>query len=136
MHADGLGKRVAALALLDAIPASTSRTIRVDEAYDMYDFIAAYRRRRVTPRVATNNSGTRPSAIDARTTRHKGSRLSQIRRRRIEEYFGWRKMLGRIRKTVSRGTRRADQYFKLTMAASILVRKAQILSAMPQKGAK
>jgi len=135
-HADGFGERAAALALLDAIPASTPRTIGADKAYDTHDFIEACRRRRVTPHVATNDSGTRRSAIDARTTRHEGYRLTQIKRKRIEEHFGWGKTVGRIRQTVYRGIRRVAQHFKLTMTASNLVRMARTLSAMPQGSAK
>jgi hypothetical protein len=33
----------------------------------------------------------RRSAIDARTTRHPGYRISTIKRKRIEEPFGWMK---------------------------------------------
>ena len=38
----------------------------------------------------------------------------------------------RIRQTVYRGLRRVDQHFKLTMAASNLVRMARMLGAVPQ----
>jgi len=135
-HADGFGERAAALALLNAIPASTPRTIGADKAYDTHDFIETCRRRRVTPHVATNDSATRRSAIDARTTRHEGYRLSQIKRKPIEEHFGWGKTVGHIRQTVYRGIRRVDQRFTLTITASNLVQKARMLSAMPQGSAK
>ena len=67
--------------------------------------------------------------------RHEGYRLSQIKRKRIEEHFGWGKTVGRIRQTVYRGIRKVDQHFKLTMTASNLVRIARILSAVPQGAA-
>ncbi len=44
----------------------------------------------VTPHIAQNISGRR-SAIDARTTRHPGYAVSQQKRKRIEEPFGWGK---------------------------------------------
>lgn len=134
-HADGFGERAAALAMLDAVPASRPRTVGADKAYDTRDFIEACRRRQVTPHVASNDSGHRRSAIDGRTTRHEGYRLSQTKRKRIEEHFGWGKTVGRIRQTVYRGIRNVDQHFKLTMTASNLVRMARILSAVPQGGA-
>ena len=134
-HADGFGERAAALTMLDAVPASSPRTVGADKAYDSRDFIDACRRRQVTPHVANNDSGNRRSAIDGRTTRHEGYRLSQIKRKRIEEHFGWGKTVGRIRQTVYRGIRKVDQHFKLTMTASNLVRMARILSAVPQGGA-
>ena len=86
----------------------------------------------MTPHVAANKTAQRRSAIDGRTTRHASYDASQIVRKRIEEHFGWGKTVGRIRQTVYRGLRRVDQHFKLTMAASNLVRMARMLGAVPQ----
>jgi hypothetical protein len=47
----------------------------------------------VTPHIGQNVSGRR-SAIDARTTRHPGYTVSQQKRKRIEEPFGWGKTIG------------------------------------------
>jgi transposase len=88
--------------------------------------------RNVTPHVAQNDGRRGGSAIDGRTTRHVGYRLSQTIRKRIEEHFGWGKTVGRIRQTVFRGLQRVDQQFKLTMTASNLTRMARILFAVPQ----
>ena len=82
--------------------------------------------------MAANENAQRRSAIDGRTTRHASYQASQVVRKRIEEHFGWGKTIGRIRQTVYRGLRRVDQHFKLTMAASNLVRMARMLSAIPQ----
>jgi transposase len=131
-HADGIGERAAALAMLDTLPGERPRTIAADKAYDTTDFVAGCRQRNVTPHVASNDTRRGGSAIDGRTTRHEGYRLSQVVRKRIEEHFGWGKTVGRIRQTVFRGIRRVDQHFKLTMTASNLVRIARILTAGPQ----
>ena len=131
-HADGTGERTAALAMLDSVPGSHAKTVGADKAYDTADFIAACRERKVTPHVAQNDSRRGGSAIDGRTTRHIGYRLSQTIRKRIEEHFGWGKTVGHIRQTVFRGLERVDQHFKLTMAASNLTRMARILFAVPQ----
>jgi Transposase DDE domain len=97
-HADSVGERRAALAMLDVLPSvSHRRSIGADKAYDTRDFIAACRERHVTPHVACNVTRRGGSAIDARTTRHAGYRVSQIIRKRIEESFGWAKTVGRIR---------------------------------------
>lgn len=130
-HADGHGERVAALAMLDALPGKQPRTIGGDKAYDTSDFIADCRHRNVTPHVACNDSRRGGSAIDGRTTRHPGYGASQVIRKRIEEHFGWGKTVGRIRQTVYRGLRRVDQHFKLTMTASNLVRIARMPIAAP-----
>ena len=130
-HADGMGERAAALAMLDTVPGTHPKTIAADKAYDTRDFIAACRQRRITPHVAANDTRIGGSAIDARTTRHPGYALSQTIRKRIEEHFGWGKTVGRIRQTVYRGLRRVDQHFKLTMTASNIVRMARMLGRSP-----
>ena len=126
-HADGMGERAAALAMLDTLPGKHPKTIAADKAYDTRDFIDACRQRRVTPHVAANDTRIGGSAIDARTTRHSGYAVSQTIRKRIEEHFGWGKTIGRIRQTVYRDIRRVDQHFKLTMTASNIVRMARML---------
>ena len=131
-HADGMGERAAALAMLDAMPGKHAKTVGADKAYDTSDFVAACRERRVTPHVAANDTRRGGSAIDGRTTRHAGYALSQTIRKRIEEHFGWGKTVGRIRQTLYRGIRRVDQHFKLTMTASNIVRMAKLFSAQPQ----
>ncbi len=131
-HANGTGERLAALEMLDATPHRPGRTLGADKAYDSRDFVDGCRARGVTPHLAQNDSGRRRSAVDGRTTRHAGYRLSQVARKRIEEHFGWGKTVGRIRQTVYRGIQRVDQHFKLTMTASNLVRMARMLSAGPQ----
>ena len=131
-HAGGTGERAAALAMLDSVPGRPAKTVGADKAYDTADFVADCRARKVTPHVAQNDARPGGSAIDARTTRHDGYRLSQTIRKRIEEHFGWGKTVGRIRQTAYRGLRRVDQHFKLTMVASNLVRMARILYAVPQ----
>ena len=130
-HADGFAERQAALAMLDAMPPCSRRTLGGDKAFDTIDFVAACRERRVTPHLAQNDARRGGSAIDRRTTRHAGYRLSQIVRKRIEEHFGWAKTVGRIRQTVFRGLRRVDLQFKLTMTASNLLRLARIPMAVP-----
>jgi hypothetical protein len=130
-HADGFGERRAALAMLDALPPAGRRTVAADKAYDTRDFIDACRQRDVTPHVACNDTRRGGSAVDARTTRHVGYRLSQIVRKRVEEHFGWAKTVGRLRQTVFRGLSRVDHQFKLTMAASNLVRLARLPIAVP-----
>jgi IS5 family transposase len=129
-HADGPAK-ASGDRMLDGVPGTHSKTVGADKAYDTADFIAACRQRNVTPHVAQNEGRRGGSAIDGRTTRHDGYRISQVIRKRIEEHFGWGKTVGRIRQTVFRGLRRVDQQFKLTMTASNLTRMARILFTVP-----
>ena len=130
-HADGTGEREAAIRMLDCIPCTHAKTVGADKAYDTADFIAACRQRNVTPHVAQNEGRRGGSAIDGRTTRHAGYRISKAIRKRIEEHFGWGKTVGRIRQTVYRGLQRVDQHFKLTMTASNIVRMVRMLGKSP-----
>ena len=131
-HADGFGERRAAVAMMDALPATSSRrSVGADKGYDTADFVAACRDRNIAPHIACNDTRHGGSAIDGRTTRHPGYRLSQIVRKRIEEHFGWAKTVGRIRQTVFRGLARVDQQFKLTLTASNLMRLARMPIAVP-----
>src|SRR2546427_700142 len=86
------------------------------------DFHGAVRLLGVTPHVAQNTGHRRRSAIDDRTTRHAGYAVSQQRRKRVEEIFGWLKTIGLMRKTRHRGTRRVDWMFTFALAAYNLVR--------------
>ena len=52
-----------------------------------------------TPHVAQKQR----SAIDGRTTRHAGYEISQRKRKRVEEIFGWMKTVGGMRKLRHRG---------------------------------
>lgn len=83
-------------------PGSTRRlTLGADKGYDSADFVAELRQACVTPHVAQK---ARRSAIDGRTTRHAGYALSQQRRKKIEEPFGWAKTVGGMAQTVLRGS--------------------------------
>jgi Transposase DDE domain len=84
--------------------------------------------RNVTPHVAQNTSGRR-SAIDARTTAWPGYSLSQKARKRIEEIFGWMKVIGGFRKTRFRGLERTQLAAYFIGAAYNLLRVARLLAA-------
>ena len=87
--------------------------------------MADLRTRNVTPHVAQNTSGRR-SAIDGRTTRHIGYAISQRRRARVEEIFGWMKAYGGLRRTLVRGLPRVQLHAYLVGAAYNLLRLARL----------
>jgi hypothetical protein len=98
-----------------------------DKAYDTADHVAALREIGATPQVKRNDAETktgkrRRSAIDARTTRHRGYALSQTRRAMIECIFGWGKQHGTMGKTKHRGIARMAADFLLNLIAYDLVR--------------
>jgi len=126
-EADGYAEREAALTLLDRNRSRERRTVAGDKAYDTAQFVADCRERGVTPQVAMNVSGTRGSAIDARTTRHPGYIASQRIRKRIEECFGWSKDGRPLRKMKVCGERKVDFLTTLTVRIYTLLRVTKLL---------
>ena len=83
----------------------------------------------MTPHLAQITSN-RDSAIDGRTTRHAGYAISQQKRKRAEEPFGWAKTIGGLARPMLRGARRLGFKFTLTMAAYDLVRLPKLIGAV------
>src|SRR5215471_5956804 len=100
-------------------------TLGADKSYDTKSCVADLRARDVTPHVAQNTSGRR-SAIDGRTTRHLGYGISQTKRKRIEEIFGWMKIIGGFRRTRFVGLDRTQLAAYLVATAYNLVRMARL----------
>ena len=103
-------------------------TLGGDRAYDTRGFVAELRDINVTPHVAQNDKNRR-SAIDDRTTRHAGYEISQRKRKRIEEVFGWLKTIALQRKTRFRGIDRIGWMFTLAASAYNLVRMRNLQAA-------
>lgn len=80
----------------------------------------------VTPHVAAKVTG---SAIDGRTTSHKGYAVRQRIRKRIEEVFGWGKTIGLIAQTMLRGAEHVGAQFIFTVAGYNLARMPKLLAA-------
>jgi transposase len=121
-EANGTAERDAALVMLEQIPGDERVTVGADKGYDTADFVAECRNMEVTPHVAQNDKRRGGSAIDARTTRHAGYRISQCKRKRIEESFGWLKTIALMRKVRHRGIFKVGWVFTLAAAAYNLVR--------------
>lgn len=88
-------RTVAAQMLADVATPNKRVTVGADKAYDTRGFVKACRDLHVTPHVAQSTKRVGGSAIDARTTRHAGYEVSQRKRKRIEQCFGWGKVIGR-----------------------------------------
>ena len=132
--ANGLAERAAAMAMLEQLPGDHQVTVGADKGYDTQDFVAECRHLKVTPHVAQNTKRSGGSAIDARTTRHNGYAVSQKKRKRIEECFGWLKTIALMRKVRHRGIHRVGWVFTFAAAAYNLVRMRNLL-ASPVGGA-
>jgi IS5 family transposase len=119
--ATGTAERDAALGMAAELPDHGRVTLGADKNYDTAAFIEELRGLNLTPHVAQNNKRRR-SAIDRRTTRHPGYVISQQKRKRVEEIFGWLKTVGGLRKLRHRGLDRVEWMFTFAVAAYNLVR--------------
>jgi IS5 family transposase len=132
-QASGTAEREAALAMLrESVTHDMRITVGADKAYDTRGFVKACRAIKVTPHVAQNLATNGGSAIDTRTTRHIGYELSQRCRKRIEQCFGWGKVIGPMRQVMVRGLYKVDHLLTLTMTAYNLTRLRTLVHLRPQ----
>src|SRR5262249_6010363 len=120
--ATGTAERDTALLMLEQIPGERRVTVGGDKGFDTHDFVAECRHMNVTPHVAQNDERRGGSAIHDRTTHQKGYGISQRKRKRIEECFGWLKTIALLRKVHHRGLEKVDWVFTFACAAYNLVR--------------
>src|SRR6202047_1345284 len=134
-HANGTAERRASEIMLKARSKAAGRRITAgeDKAYDTADHVSNLRAMNVTPHVTQNNGVTatgkrRQSAIDGRTTRHRGYAISQSRRAMIECIFGWGKQHGTMRKTKLRGIASVAATFMLNLIGYNLIRIPKLIA--------
>jgi transposase len=116
--AEGRAEPQAAVAMVEEVPGQQRITLGADKGYDSKEFVQELRDHQVTPHIARKQT----SIIDERTTRHPGYVISQQKRKRIEEIFGWLKTVAGLRKTRHRGVARVGWMFTFALAAYNLVR--------------
>ncbi len=128
--ANGTAERDAALIMLEKLPDTQPVSVGGDKGFDTFGFVAECRNLGVTPHVAQNLGRRGGSAIDGRTTRHPGYAISQRKRKRIEECFGWLKTIELLRKLRHRGVCKVDWIFNFAGAAYNLVRMRNLTTAV------
>ena len=115
-HATGRAEREAALSMIERVPkrrGGKPRTLGADKGHDAREFVAACRDRGITPHVAAR---ARYGSMDRLTLMSEGYAISQRKRKRVEEPFGWMKTVGTIRKLAHRGLARASTTMLLNAA--------------------
>ena len=122
LQCNGTAERDAAMLMVAGLNGDDRVTLAADKGYDTKDFVKEMRHMNVTPHVSQNDRRPGGSAIDGRTTRHDGYKISQRKRKRIEEVFGWLKTVGALRKTRHRGLFKVGWVFTFAAAAYNLVR--------------
>jgi transposase len=126
-EASGRAERDAAMLMAEALPAGKRVTLGGDKNYDTREFVRELRGMNITPHVAQNTSKRR-SAVDERTTRHSGYEVSQRKRKRVEQSFGWMKMIGMLKKVKLRGIDKVGWLFTFTGAAYNLCRLRNLMA--------
>ena len=106
--------------------AGTQRsTLGGDKNDDTREWVRELRKIGVTPHVAPNNTN-RSSALDGRTTRPPGYQISPQKRKRIEQRFGWMKIMGMLKKVQWRGRKKVSWLFTFVGAAYHLYRLGRL----------
>ena len=123
--AEGRAEPEGAVAMVEEIPGQHRITLGGDKGYDSKEFVQELRDHGVTPHLACKQT----SIIDERTTRHPGYLISQQKRKRIEEIFGWLKTVAGLRKTRHRGLAKVGWMFTFALAAYNLVRMRNLAAA-------
>jgi transposase len=106
------------------------RTVGADKGYHNQTFVGGLRRLKIKPHVACKKN-TRVAGIDGRTTRHRSYLVSQIKRKLIEQFFGWLKTRARGRKTMLIGLAKNLFHMQLRAAAYNILRFVKLKPAPP-----
>jgi transposase len=128
LQCHGSAERDAALLMVERLDGTQRVTVAADKGYDTHGFVQEMRGMNATPHVSQNHKRPGGSAIDGRTTRHAGYQISQRKRKRIEEVFGWMKTVGLVRKTRHRGVFKVGWVFTFAATAYNLVRMRNLLA--------
>ena len=126
--ATGTAETDAALAMVNAVAGDYPITVAGDKGYDSAGFVSGLQAAKAVPHIARNTTN-RESAVSEAVAATEGYAMSQKFRKRIEEGFGWGKVIGPLRKVKVRGLEKVDWLFKLTMAGYNMIRLRNLMAA-------
>lgn len=104
-------------------------SVGADKGYHHRDFVEHLREKGIAPHIAQITGRRMPGLLDGRTTRHESYQISQRKRKRVEEIFGWMKMYGGLRRTLARGIERVQMHAYLVASAYNLLRISRLRPA-------
>ena len=116
--ASGTAEREAALVMVEG---KKRITLGADKGYDAWQFNQDLKAQGVTSHVAWKE-GRWPGVERWDILQTKGYKTSQVKRKRIEEVFGWMKTIGTMRRLKLRSLARISWFFDLNAAAYNLIR--------------
>lgn len=113
----------AALEMAQGLADGRRKTVGGDKHYDQFSLANGLKEMNMASHAAQNIHLRRhTSSVDGRTTRHEGYEISQRKRKRIEEIFGWLKTVGLMRRPMVRGLNKLGWMFSFSVAVYNLVR--------------
>jgi len=119
-EANSRSEREAAIDMVGELRGTKRCTLGADRGYDTREFVEEMRSMNTTPHIAAKKPGW--TSLDGRTFRHAGYAISQRKRKRVEEIFGWLKTVAVLRKTRHRGKQRVGWMVTFALAAYNLLR--------------
>jgi IS5 family transposase len=101
------------------------KTLGADKGYHAKEFVEHLREQRIRPHIARITNRKTPG-LDGRTTRTVGYQVSQRKRKRVEEIFGWLKTVGGWRRFDLIGQAKTQMAAFISGAAYNLLRIAKL----------
>lgn len=123
-RATGTAETEGAIDMLEHVATGKPLAVAGDRGYDRRSFVSKAREIKITPHVAKKKLH---SAIDGRTARHESLKSSQRIRKRIEEFFGWAKTIGPMRRPMFHGTKKLGWLMTMTAATYNLLRIQRLM---------
>lgn len=128
--ATGTAEREAAAALTRDLPEGA--TLGADKNYDTEAFAEDLKARKIVPHIAINGTVSklgkvRKTAVPPEIAVSMGYEISMRCRKRIEEIFGWSKIVGGLAQLKLRGLDKVNAVFVFGMAAYNIVRLPKLL---------
>jgi IS5 family transposase len=101
------------------------KTLGADKGYHVKDFVQHLHEHGIKPHIARID-GRKTPGLDGRTSCTEGYKISQRKRKRVEDIFGWLKTVGGMRKTRFIGEARTQLAAYMSAAAYNLRRIAKL----------
>lgn len=120
----------AALEMAQGLADGGRKTLGGDKHYDQQSLADGLQAMNIASHAAQNIHPRRhTSSVDGRTARHESYEVSQRKRKKIEEIFGWLKTIGLMRRPMVRGLNKVSWTFTFSVAAYNLVRINNLCAA-------
>jgi transposase len=133
--ATGTAEREAAKTLTANLPEGA--TLGADKGYDAREFVEDLKDRKIEPHIAVNGSVSktgkvRPTAVPPEVSASESYAISQRRRKRIEEIFGWGKTVAGLGQIKVRGLNKVKAAFTFALVAYNIIRLPKLLMPKPE----